>query len=75
MTRSETRRTTKARLTVSERLHKLAEDGRVFPDGAGNNLYAWATPALYERLADCDNKEFEDVAVPLARLEKIKEAV
>jgi hypothetical protein len=49
--------------------------GWEFSVNCEDNLKQWATPALFERLAFCDDKTFDKVAVPLARLEKVKEAV
>jgi hypothetical protein len=72
MTRSEVEQE-KLREKVYGRLYRLMNYGWVFPVDFEDNLKRWASPALFERLAACDNKEFEEVAVPLARLPEEKE--
>jgi hypothetical protein len=74
MTRIEAKQE-KMREKVYYRLYKKMDYGRAFPVNCEDNLKRRATPALFERLATCDDKTFEEVAVPLARLEKAEEAV
>jgi hypothetical protein len=62
----------KARNRVYDRLYKLSRYGWVFPVGFEQNLKLWATPALFAKLANCNDKTFEEIAVPLARFNGVE---
>jgi hypothetical protein len=67
--REEARRD-KIREKVYYRLYKFTDYGWAFPVNCEDNLKRWLSPELFERLTTCDDRTFETLAIPLARLQE-----